>query len=218
MTANQFMEAEDTETFQIGYHHGDINKITFQARDNKYWRVDGKGVKVDAAKVSPDSVFQMEWYDNKVSVKNNDKYLKITSGGTVQPIGDAPTDPASLFVLELVNRHILVLRGEHGYIGMAGNSTNKIFCNRGTHDAMAVTYVDGYYQLKASNGKLWSVNDDRTLVTGTEDDGSLFIFELCGQSKMLIRLKDGKYLTGDHNGTVRANGERDGRNTAVWEY
>ena len=211
------MEAEDTETFQIGYHQGNRNKITFQGRDNKYWRVDGKGVKVNASKVSPECVFQMEWFDNKVAVKSNDKYLKITSGGTVQPIGEETSDPTSLFVLELVNRHILVLRGEHGYMGMAGSSSNKILCNRGIHDAMQVTYVNGYCQLKAANGMLWAINNQDMLITGSEEEGSMFIFELCGQSKMMIRLKDGKYLTGDHNGTIKANGEKENK-SSIWEY
>lgn len=172
-------------------------------------------MKVNADKVSPDSVFQLEWYDHKVAVKSIDKYLKITSGGTVQPIGDAPTDPTALFVLELVNRHILVLRGEHGYMGMAAG--NKLLCNRGNHDAMQVKYVEGYYQLSNGNGNFWCVNSDHTLCTGAESEAALFVFELCGQSKMKLRVKDGKYLSGDHNGTVKANEEHDNKST-VWEY
>jgi len=216
LTANQFMEAEDedTETFQVGYHEGDRNKVTFQANDNKYWKVDGKGVKVNATNVSPECLFQIEWVGNKVALKSNDKYLKITSGGTVQPSADSNSDPTALFQFELVNRHILVLRCEHGYIGMQSGG-NKISCNRGNHDAMQVEHVDGYYKLKAANGSFWLVGNDEVLTTGAE--GSLFVFELCGQSKMVIRLKDGKCLAGDHNGTVKANGESEDRST-IWEY
>ena len=47
--------------------------------------------------------------------------------------------------------------------------------------------------------------------------GSLFVFELCGQSKMMIRLAGGGVLVGDHNGTVKASGEEETKNS-VWEY
>lgn len=214
LTANQMMEAENTETFQIGYHEGDRNKVTFQARDNKYWKSTGKGINVNAPNPTPECFFQMEWIGNKIALKsNNDKYLKITSGGTVQPVADSTSDPTALYQLELANRHILVLRCEHGYIGMQSGG-NKIICNRGTHDTMDVEYEDGYYKLKAGNGKYWSVGNDEILQMSP--DATLFVFELWGQSKMMIRAKDGQCLVGDHNGTIKANG--DNEKSTIWEY
>ena len=87
LTANQFMEAEDTETYQLGYHHGDKSMVTFRSRDSKYWQVEGKGVKVNSPSPTPPSChFKLQWHDNKVSITtSDDKFLRITSGGTVQP-------------------------------------------------------------------------------------------------------------------------------------
>ena len=51
VTANQFMEPGDTETFQMEYHEGKANQVTFLSKNKKYWTA-GKTITASSEKVS----------------------------------------------------------------------------------------------------------------------------------------------------------------------
>ena len=216
VTANQFLEAEDTETFQIDYYKSEKDKVTFLTRTTKFWSATDKAITATAAEPSPSSVFQLEWNDEKIALKAfNEKYIASSSGGQLSPIGDNPKDDNCLFTLVLVNRSIIVFRGEHGYIGMV-SSINKIQCNRGIHDAMQVINSAGKYRLKTVLGKSWKIDGDSSLIAD-EGNGDLFLFKLYSKNKMVICAKNGRFLQGDNNGSIKAIGTAVNSST-LWEY
>ncbi|XP_047134819.1 fascin isoform X1 [Hydra vulgaris] len=216
VTANQFLEPEDTETFQIDFCNGEIDKVTFLARTAKFWRASDKSITATATEITVNSVFKLEWNSEKVALKSfNGKYLVSSSGGQLSPVGESPSDVNALFTLVLVNRPIIVFRGENGYIGMI-SSTNKIQCNRGIHDAMQVLECAGKYRLKTVFGKFWKIDADFCLIAD-EGNGDLFHFQLYGKNKMMICAENGKFLQGDNNGVIKAIGTA-AISSTLWEY
>jgi len=217
VTANQFMEPGDSELFQLDYHLGRKEKATFISANKKYWVSTDKSVTSSADKIAPNGVFELEWHDGKVAFKtSNGKYISSSSGGQLTPASDSPTDPQALFTLTLVNRPIIVIRGEHGYIGEI-SSSNKLQSNRGIPNTIHVLHeFDGRYRLKMKSGKFCSLAEDKFIVI-SENDGEYFTFELYGKNQMLIRASNGNLLTSDHNGTITAKTESVTKN-ALWGY
>ena len=227
VTANQFIELGelgDTETFQMEFVDKQQQQVTFLAKNKKYWTAGNKSVtaSADSASAAPESVFTFEQVGEKIALKaHNGSYISSSSGGKLIPAGDSTSDANTLFTMQLMNRPILVLRCEHGYVGL---SHDKVHCNRGNYDAMMVECgsadggaEQGKYRLKTPSGKYWKIDGSSHLVQSA-DGGEMFAFELCSKNRMKIcAASNGKYLKGDHNGTISATGSKDDR-SILWEY
>ena len=217
VTANQFMEVSDTEIFQIGYHRDMKDKTTFLSKSNKYWTADEKSITIKETNVSPSCVFELEWHENKVALKaSNGKYVTSTTGGRLAPTSSNTSDPAALFTLTLVNRPLLLLRGQYGYIGEV-QQTNKVQCNRGLPNIVQLLHeFDGKYRLKSVSGKFWQIDSDGFVVFEDSDE-EYFYLELNGKNSLVVRTGDGRLLSGDKNGTIMAKAESVNKNN-TWEY
>ena len=163
------------------------------------------------------SYFQIEWHGQNISLKaNNGKYVTSTSGGKLSPTSDNNRDENSLFTIQLVNRPILVLRCEYGYVGLS-SSTPKVVCNRGVGSALHVLAENGKYRFKLADGKSWKVREPDFIVVADEAEGDLFICQLHIKSKMVISAPNGKYLSSDNNGNICA-AEDEIKPITFWEY
>lgn len=191
----------------------DDSKVTIVTKKKKYWSAESKSITAETDVATEKCNFMIEWKNTKITFKaNNGKYITSSSGGQLSATGSNNSEENSQFIFELINRPILVLRCEHGYIGLSGNA--KIHCNRGTDDAIHVENVSGKYRLKMANGKAWKANDSGTISLAS-GEGDLFLFMLCGKNQMKIQTVDGKYLIGDLIGPIMVGGTD---KSFVWEY
>jgi len=212
VTANQ-LEAEDTEIFQMEYTSD--NKVAFKTITNKYWIMGAKGaITATSSEVKSEAEYDLEWIDNKIALKaSNGKYLSPKLSGALVASADA-VDEKEKFVLGIVNRPLLVLRGEFGYIGMRGN---KIECNRGNYDVLNLIFEDNYYKIKAKNGKFFALDDGNNVVAAG-DDGDNFAIVLKDTKHMYLKaVKNGMYLQGDQSGSLKATADKVGKN-CIWEH
>lgn len=201
VTANQ-LEAEDTEIFQMEYIAD--NKVAFKTNTNKYWMMGTKGaITATSSEVKSEAQFDLEWSGEKIALKaSNGKYLSPKMSGALVASAEA-VDEKEKFFLGIVNRPLLVLRGEFGYIGMR-SGMNKVECNRGNYDVLGLVFEDNYYKIKAKNGKFFAL-DDGNGVIASGDDGESFAILLQDTKHMSIKaVKNGMFLRGDQSGGLKA--------------
>ena len=212
-------EATDKEIFQM--EPADLTdmsgnvKWAFRSCNNKMWTV-GSTVTSDAPDASCDlSLFTIEWMGPMVAIKaSNGKYLSIKPNGQIAVTSTEINDNCK-FVFEFINRPILVLRGEFGFVGVKGSS-GTLECNRSFYDVFGVTGNAGTYNIQGANKKYFKIESDNTLsING--DAPTDFFFELRANSRMIIVAPSGKFLKGQQNGSFTASGDSIASNT-LWEY
>ncbi|KAL8163475.1 UNVERIFIED_CONTAM: Fascin-2 [Gekko kuhli] len=160
-------------------------------------------------------MFDIEWRGRRVALKaGNGKYICTKRNGQLAAVTDTVGEDEE-FVLKLINRPILVLHGDHGFVCYHRNS-NMLDANRSTYDVFQIIFSDGAYQIKGLGGKFWYVASNGTVCSDGERSEDFF-FEFRESSRVAIKGKNGKYLRGDQAGTLRADAETLHRAT-LWEY
>ncbi|XP_056265269.1 fascin-like [Pseudoliparis swirei] len=215
LSANQDEEG-DQEVFQLEMSRED-RKCAFRSASGKYWTLTASGgLQCTASNKSADSFFELEWRDGRVCVRAaNNKYVIAKRNGHLAATVDSAGE-AEQFLMKLINRPIIVLRGEHGFIGARKAGTATLDSNRASYDVFQLEFHNGAYALKDSQGKYWCVGDDAA-VSCSSATPVQFLFEFCDLNKMAIRALGGKYLKGDHAGGLKAS--VDSLDSATrWEY
>ncbi|TMS22090.1 Fascin-2 [Larimichthys crocea] len=117
--------------------------------------------------------------------------------------------------LKLINRPMLILRGENGFICHHKNS-NILDASRSVYDIFTLEFSNGAYHIKGVDGRFWYVNSSGLVYSDGEvpEDFSL---ELLEHGRLAIRGKNGKYLRGDQGGTLKGDGHCLS-SSALWEY
>ncbi|XP_060951241.1 fascin-like [Limanda limanda] len=215
LSANQDEEG-DQEVFQLEMSRED-RKCAFRSASGKYWTLTAAGgLQCTASTKSANSFFELEWRDGRVCVRAaNGKYVIAKRNGQLSATIDNAGE-AEQFLMKLINRPIIVLRGEHGFIGARKAGTATLDSNRASYDVFQLEFNNGAYSLKDSQGKYWCVGDD-TAVSCSSATPVQFLFEFCDLNKMAIRVLGGKYLKGDHAGGLKASVDSLDSAT-LWEY
>lgn len=212
-------EVTDKEIFQmepvsLTDFSGNV-KWRFRSCTNKLLRVGGT-ITADCEDPSdPNTQFSIEWLGAMIAIKtNNGKYISIKPNGQTAASSDTVEDTCK-YVFEFINRPILVIRGEYGFVGVKGGS-GTLECNRSQYDVFGVVGNAGTYHIKGANGKFFKIESDKTLsING--DQPTDFFFELRANSRMVIVAPGGKFLHGQQNGMFSATGDRIEAKT-LWEY
>jgi fascin 1/2 len=117
----------------------------------------------------------------------------------------------------LINRPILVLKCEQGFVGYRAPGNTKLECNKATYETILVERgLKGMVYFKGHNGKYWRIDEEGVSVDGpARGDG--FYLELREPTRISIRAPNGKYLGATKNGAFKlVDG---GQGTAIeWEY
>ncbi|XP_056136661.1 fascin [Lampris incognitus] len=215
LSANQDEEG-DQEVFQLEMSRED-RKCAFRTATGKYWTLTATGgLQCTASSKSANSYFELEWRDGRVCVRAaNGKYVTAKKNGQLTAAVENAGE-AELFLMKLINRPIIVLRGEHGFIGCRKAGIATLDSNRASYDVFQLEFNNGAYCLKDAQGKYWCVGED-TAVLCSSTSPVQFMFEFCDLNKMAIRAPGGKYLKGDHAGGLKANADSLD-NATLWEY
>lgn len=103
----------------------------------------------------PETLFEVEWLDDgSIVIKaNNNSYIYNKPTGSLTAGSDSATDKEK-FRVKIVNRPILVLRSDFGFVGAKSPGAAKadVVCNRTTYEVIYVESAStGAYLLKGEN-------------------------------------------------------------------
>lgn len=160
--------------------------------------------------------------------------------------GRLPAGQDEEFVLKLINRPILVLRGLDGFVCHRRGS-NQLDTNRSVYDVFHLSFSDGAYQIRgagraggsgpgepegrggraaqerpaharspAGRGGFWRTGSHGSVCSDGERPED-FLFELRERGRLAIRARSGKYLRGGASGLLRADADAPA-GLALWEY
>ncbi|XP_010780381.1 fascin-2 [Notothenia coriiceps] len=214
LAANQEDET-DMETFQMEIDK-ETRKCTFCTSHGNYWDlVAHGGIQSSATEVSATSMFSVEWLGHKVALKaNNGKYICTKKNGQLLAVSDSIGEDEQL-TLKLINRPMLILRGENGFICHHKNS-NLLDGSRSVYDIFSLQFSNGAYHIRGVDGRFWYVNSSG-LVCSDGEVPEDFTVELLEHGRLAIRGKNRKYLRGDQGGTLKGDG-LSLSSSALWEY
>ncbi|KAK3511299.1 hypothetical protein QTP70_034956 [Hemibagrus guttatus] len=169
-----------------------------------------------AAVTSASCFFELEWNGAKVMLKaSNGKYIAAKKNGQLAASVDSAGEQEE-FVLKLINRPLIVVRGEDGFIGCRKQGTGTLDSNRSSYDIFQLEYNHNAYCLRDSAGKYWTVEADGVVVSSSATP-VYFLFEFCDYNRVAIKTQQGLYLKGDHAGVLKANAKSIA-NATLWEY
>ena len=216
--ANQ-REPTDTEIFQMeavdrSDRSGNV-KWAVHANNKKYWS-SAPGLKADMDDhKDPSTHFEIEWRGPKIAIKSSaGKYVSVTSNGKMSA-DSAECAENCEFTFQFINRPLLILRGEYGFVGVKGGS-GILECNRSQYDVFRVSCRDGTYNIQGADNKYMGIDGDG-YVTINNDQPTDFRFELRAHTHMVIRAPNGNLLKGQQNGGFTPTGTGIASNT-LWEY
>ena len=219
VTLNRRGDCEDTEIFQLEFNK-DSEKalVAIVGTKGKYWALEAKGVTASVIEPADSSWFELEWRGKMVAFKaHTGKYIAGKDNGQLIEGADEVDETTGLHIPEIVNRPVLVLRGEHGFVGVKPG-TNRLESNRAKHDVFLMTCNNGSYKISTDSGKFWSTDESNNIVL-SEGGASAdeYTIELPKYNQMALKAPNGNYLQGHQNGSLTATG-KDLSKSTLWEY
>lgn len=219
VTCNQD-ELSDKETFQIEFENR-TNKWRVRTCENKYWSLEqSNGIQAVADRPSAECLFDATFQKNGsiALCASNGRYVTAKMNGSLYAISDSVSEKECFFVT-IVNRPLLVLKCEFGFVGFKSSNNPRYECNKSSYDVIYVQHTNGQsgeYFLIGHNGKYWSVDGEGN-INANSGDPKPFFLELRGQSKMAIKTQQGNYIKGEQNGIMSAKSP-DLQRATMWEY
>jgi len=205
-------DVKDTERFQLEVSG---SKVALKCNNGFYFSCTPDGtIAASAGKKTASELFTAEWCGRRVKfIAPNGKYVVIKPNGGLNAGGNS-ADPTGAFRLTLINRPVLLLRGQYGFVGIKGKS-GRLEVNQSKGESYHLTAFDGAYQISEGPGAFWGYSPDGMTISA---NAATFTFEFTERSKFLIKHEaDGKYLEGEQSGGFRATGTKSTPNT-LWEY
>uniref|UniRef100_H3D9R9 Fascin n=1 Tax=Tetraodon nigroviridis TaxID=99883 RepID=H3D9R9_TETNG len=215
LSANQDEET-DQEVFQVEICR-ENRKCAFRTAAGKYWTLTANGgLQCTASTKSANCYFDIEWRGKRLTLRAaNGKYVAAKKNGQLAATVDAAGESEE-FIMKLINRPIIVLRGEHGFIGCR-KVTGTLDSNRSSYDYFTLEFRDGAYSLHSLDVAFQLVF---SVTSQTGAGGSPFPFFLLFffiYYHFVRHAADNKYLRGDHAGVLKANAD-DLESATLWEY
>jgi len=228
LSANQDEDdLTDRETFQLEFDK-QSEKWRLRTADNKYWALEAaSGIQGVGNDKSANGLFTIEYLDKGIiAIKaSNNRYITAKMNGSLYATSDSVTDKEK-FTMTILNRPILIIKCEYGFWGYKASGNTRIECNKHNYEIMFLEHTwgeDGSYFIKsvfkqgAKKELRYLDIDSEGNLCASSSEPKAFIFQLIGQSRMVIKAPNGNFLRGEQNGILTAK-MNDMSKATQWEY
>ncbi|CAH2236495.1 jg21255 [Pararge aegeria aegeria] len=219
VTANQD-EISSHETFQLEFDWG-TKRWYIRTMQDRYWTLEtGGGIQASGDNKSSNALFELDWQgDGAVAFRaNNGKYLMTKRSGHLYANADAIDDNCKYYFY-LINRPILVLKCDQGFVGPKGVRLELQPLTRSWLERVRKTAAarrTSPHVPAGQNGKYWHA--DSEAVTCDSDSPQPFHLELREPTRLAIRAAAPPlYLAAAKNGNFRL-ASPDLAAATHWEY
>merc|ERR1711992_299537 len=161
VTANQ-EEISDHETFQLEQEPSSGKWYLRTMQDRYFTLAPGGGIQAAEKKKTDKALFDLLWQeDGSVSFKAaNGKYIGNKKSGHLYANCES-LEANTKYYFYLINRPILVLKCDQGFVGYKSATSTRLECNKATYETIVVERTDkGMVHLKGQNGKYLHFRDD----------------------------------------------------------
>lgn len=216
VTANQ-EEISDDETFQLEFDQPSSSWYIRTMKDKYFTLQAGGGVQASETKKTANALFDLMWLeDGSVCLKaNNGKYVATKKSGHLFANCDA-VEEKSKYHFYLINRPILVLKCDQGFVGYKAAGSTKLECNKATYETIQVERAEGgQMHFRGQNGKYWQSGEDGISCDSEVPQG--FYMELREPARMCIKDTSGHYVVSVKNGGFSI-GSTEYESATRWEY
>jgi len=216
VTANQ-EEISDHETFQLE-HEPSSGKWYMRTMQDKYFTLGPTGGIQASEKIKTEqALFDLLWQeDGSVCFKAaNGKYIGNKKSGHLYANCENKEDNTKYFFY-LINRPILVLKCDQGFVGYKAAGSVKLECNKANYETIQVERAEeGQVHFKGQNGKYWQVTSEG--ISCDSEVGQGFTLELREPTRMCIKTAAGNYVVSGKNGSF-TEGDSSAEGATRWEY
>ena len=154
--------------------------------------------------------------DGSVAFKaNNGKFMGTKKSGHLFANCDDVEEKTKYFFY-LINRPILVLKCEQGFVDYKSSGSTKLECNKATYERIVVEQGEGgLVYFKGHNGKYMHVTEDGMSSDSDQQQG--FYLELRTPTQMCIKTAGGRYIVCEKNGGFVVGSSEEAKATH-WEF
>ncbi|KAB7495695.1 Protein singed [Armadillidium nasatum] len=217
VTANQ-EEVSDDEKYQLE-HDVATGRWYVRTMHDKYWTLEaGGGIQANANKPTSNALFDFQWQaDGSVAFRaNNGKFIATKKSGHLYANADNADDESARFHFYLINRAVLVLKCEQGFVGFKSSTSSKMECNKASYETIKAERGDqGQVFFKSQKGGYWHACGDGIMADGEAPEG--FFIELREANRMCLKNSSGQYLVTEKNGGLKL-GDTDPTRATLWEF
>ncbi|XP_064078039.1 protein singed-like isoform X1 [Macrobrachium nipponense] len=217
VTANQ-EEISDHEKFQLEYD-GATKRWYVRTMQDKYWTLEaGGGIQANATKPTSNALFNFHWQpDGSVAFQaNNGKYIATKKSGHLFANADTPDEESARFYFYLINRPVLVLKCEQGFVGYKTSNSLKMECNKANYETIRVERGEqGQVFFRGQQGGYWHACGDGIMADSEVPEG--FFIELREATRMCLKNSSGQYIVTEKNGGFKL-GDTDPGHATLWEF
>ncbi|XP_067397611.1 fascin-like [Emydura macquarii macquarii] len=204
----------NTELFQLVLN--DLTKqACFRSSSGTYLGAGPKDAVVSTSTQDKGVWFSLQYQEQKVTLRTADnRYVATRPNGQLLLAPEA-AGKKEMFLLLLVNRPLLILQSEAGFVGLFPG-TQRLDGNRPAYDASVLTFSeDGFCHFTVAH-KYWSLDKDG-LVMASGDRPSDFTLQFVSSSCLVLKAPNSKYLVAEAGGRLWA-GASDAASATPFHY
>ncbi|KAM6467348.1 fascin-like [Liasis olivaceus] len=207
------MAVGNTEIFQLMFDDT-TKKACFRGHCGAYMSLGPNDCIICSTKQDKNVWFELHYQDQKVLLRMGDKYVSMRPNGQLLAIPKA-AGKSEDFLLILVNRPLLVLHSDAGYVGLSsdmrrleGNCVDYVFSSLSLNE-------EGYYNFQIDT-KYWALDKDGQILV-TSDHPTNFSLQFVSSSCLIIKASNNKCLVAEQGGRLWA-GASDASNATLFHY